>query len=150
MIIPVSVMIDKHVVINLAGIHQNIVVYNRHPTWDSLVNVMNVGDSYVVDVVVVVRDVRDVGDARVADVHRLEVASADAIVGNVRFAVAKREPAYACTKTSGDTASTFWAHKRARLCVPLTRITMLPASCTSVAINMVKIAPISPNRGIKR
>jgi hypothetical protein len=100
MIIPVSVMIDKDVVINLAGIHQNIVVNNRHPTGDSLVHVVNVSDSYVVDVVVVVGDVRDIGDAGVADVHRLEVASADAIVGNVRFAVAKREPPYACTATA--------------------------------------------------
>jgi hypothetical protein len=100
MIIPISVMIDEDVVIDLPRIHQNIIVNDRHPTWDSLVNVMNVGDSYVVDVVVVVGDVRDIGDTRVADVHRLEVASADAIVGNVRFAVAKREPAYACTATA--------------------------------------------------
>jgi hypothetical protein len=100
MIIPVSVTIDEDVVINLARIHQNVVVNDRHPTRDSLVNVMNVGDSYVVDVVVVVGDVRDIGDARVADVHRLEVASADAIVRNVRFAVTKREPAYSCAATA--------------------------------------------------
>ena len=53
MIVPVSIMIDKDIVINLARIHQNIVVNDCHPTWDSLVNIMNVGDSYVVDVVVV-------------------------------------------------------------------------------------------------
>jgi hypothetical protein len=100
MIIPISVMIDKDVVINLARIHQNIIVNDRHPTRDSLVDVMNVGDSYIVDVVVVVSDVRDIRYARVADVHRLEIASADTIVGNVRFAITKRKPAYACTATA--------------------------------------------------
>src|SRR5262249_50684735 len=48
----------------------------------------------VVDVVIVIGDVSDVGDARVADVHRLEIGSAYVVVGDIRFAVTQWEPAH--------------------------------------------------------
>jgi hypothetical protein len=63
------------------------------PVYDHIV----VGDivrdvGIVVRDVVVVGDVRDVGDARIADVHVVEIVPANAIRRNVRLAVAQREP----------------------------------------------------------
>src|SRR5919108_5669171 len=73
-----------------------------HCSWNSAVHVMNV--VYVNVVVIVVGDVRDVGDARVRDVDVLEVIPAGAIVRYVRLTVAQREPAHTTTTKRNSNA----------------------------------------------
>src|SRR5438046_604197 len=53
-------------------------------------------------VVVIIRHIRNVGDARIGDVHVLEVAAASSIPRNVGLAVTKRAPSIAASEREAD------------------------------------------------
>src|SRR5437879_5004681 len=101
-VMAVAVVIDEHIVIDPSRVDDDVVIHDGRRR--RLVDVANIVNTNVVDVVVVVRDVGDVSDARVADIHRLEVVPANAVVRDVRLAVTQREPAHtnAAATNPGD------------------------------------------------
>jgi hypothetical protein len=56
----------------------------------------------VIVVVIIVGDVRDIGDVRVVDVHVAEISAADAIPRKERFTPAQRAPAPAAAEAESE------------------------------------------------
>ena len=106
-VVTVMIVIDVHVVVHAMGFNDHFVVDDRRR--DSLVYVANVVNVNVVDVVVVVGDVIDVRNARVANIDRLKIISADMVIRDIRLAISEREPAHS------DAGAADPGHERRRI-----------------------------------